>query len=456
MSKSALSLVFIICIAAGGLLFFNADSFFNTKALVSSSASQEKKLVAEQSPSVASVQAPSAVASLAASEQGRQARWKSDLNLLSSSRKVPEYKGKDVFNLQKVKGPHKNGKGFFLEGTGEKVAVNNADDGKKLILAVAGEYLNLGANDGLGLAKSSFDKLGNVYYKYSQEYKGLPVFGKESVLSTDKDNSVLNFAGNFHEGLELDTSPALEPSKAIEVFLADTVGTMGSSKTHKEPKIGVRVDQSGVPKLVYKTVVEYQSEQTGYHYDIVYVDANDGTVTETQTLMFNALSRKIYNVDKCLAQQNDLPGSQCSESNGAVSCSNIYYGGQFTCTDPSRNEQATAAFNNTGHAYNFYKNLFGRDSYDNQGSALKSSVCAKMQAQQQGQACSTDNAFWMGDSLSQMVYLVGSSNFTNPPGSLDITGHEVSHGVTWNSSQLEYKGESGAINEAFSDIVGAG
>ncbi len=64
------------------------------------------------------------------------------------------------------------------------------------------------------------------------------------------------------------------------------------------------------------------------------------------------------------------------------------------------------------------------------------------------------NAFW-DDSCFCMTYGDGSGN-THPLTSLDVAGHEMSHGVTSNTAGLNYSGESGGLNEATSDIFGTG
>ncbi|MGW2715090.1 M4 family metallopeptidase, partial [Streptomyces sp. NPDC001356] len=64
------------------------------------------------------------------------------------------------------------------------------------------------------------------------------------------------------------------------------------------------------------------------------------------------------------------------------------------------------------------------------------------------------NAFW-DDSCFCMTYGDGSGN-THALTSLDVAGHEMSHGVTSNTAGLEYSGESGGLNEATSDIFGTG
>jgi Zn-dependent metalloprotease len=95
--------------------------------------------------------------------------------------------------------------------------------------------------------------------------------------------------------------------------------------------------------------------------------------------------------------------------------------------------------------WDFYKNTFGRSGIKNNGVAAYSRV-------HYGSAYV--NAFW-DDSCFCMTYGDGSGN-THPLTSIDVAGHEMSHGVTANTAGLNYSGESGGLNEATSDIFGTG
>jgi hypothetical protein len=91
--------------------------------------------------------------------------------------------------------------------------------------------------------------------------------------------------------------------------------------------------------------------------------------------------------------------------------------------------------------FDFYKNVLGRNGIFNNGTGVRSRV-------HYGNAYV--NAFWDG---TQMTYGDGSGN-AKPLTSIDIAGHEMSHGVTENTANLTYSGESGGLNEATSDIFG--
>ncbi|HEX8537926.1 MAG TPA: M4 family metallopeptidase, partial [Cystobacter sp.] len=93
--------------------------------------------------------------------------------------------------------------------------------------------------------------------------------------------------------------------------------------------------------------------------------------------------------------------------------------------------------------YDFYFSKFGRDSYNGTGGVLTSSVHYS-----RGYV----NAYWDG---TQKVYGDGDGSQSGPLTVLDVVGHELTHAVTDNESDLVYSGESGGLNESMSDIFGA-
>ena len=114
--------------------------------------------------------------------------------------------------------------------------------------------------------------------------------------------------------------------------------------------------------------------------------------------------------------------------------------GDAKSKDPAVNE----AYDYSGATYDFYKTLFNRNSLDDRGMSLVSSVHLGR---------NYNNAFWNGE---QMAYGDGDGvvfiRFTK---SLDVVGHELTHGVVSNTCNLDYLNESGALNEHFADVFGS-
>jgi Zn-dependent metalloprotease len=113
---------------------------------------------------------------------------------------------------------------------------------------------------------------------------------------------------------------------------------------------------------------------------------------------------------------------------------------------PSKDKAVNQAYSYSGDVYDFYSKLFKRNSLDDNGMTLVSSVHV-------GEFSGPmNNAFWDG---TQMAYGDGDGIiFTGFTNALDVVSHELTHGVQSFTSNLEYRGQSGALNEHFSDVFG--
>jgi len=121
--------------------------------------------------------------------------------------------------------------------------------------------------------------------------------------------------------------------------------------------------------------------------------------------------------------------------------------GQAKTGDPAADE----AYDGAGDTYDFYYKVFQRNSLDDNGMSLISSVHVG-EVDELGNLGPMNNAFWDGE---QMAYGDGDGivfrRFTQ---SLDVIGHELTHGVESFTSNLTYFGQSGALNEHFADVFG--
>ena len=113
-------------------------------------------------------------------------------------------------------------------------------------------------------------------------------------------------------------------------------------------------------------------------------------------------------------------------------------------TSPPRTPRVNRAYAGLGATFELYLKAYGRHSIDGAGLPLNATV-------HYGE--NYDNAFWDGE---QMVFGDGDGeiflDFTLP---VDVIGHELTHGVTQYTANLEYFGQSGALNESVSDVFGS-
>lgn len=134
--------------------------------------------------------------------------------------------------------------------------------------------------------------------------------------------------------------------------------------------------------------------------------------------------RTIYDAQN----SQDLPGTEVLDEGGP----------------PGTDLAVQEAYKFTGDTYDFYAQVFNRNSVDDHGLTLKSTVHFDV---------GYDNAFWNG---RQMIYGDGDGKyFQRFTMCLDVIGHELTHGVTQNEAQLIYQGETGALNESVSDVFGS-
>ena len=117
---------------------------------------------------------------------------------------------------------------------------------------------------------------------------------------------------------------------------------------------------------------------------------------------------------------------------------------------PTDDAAVDEAYEGSGATYDLYAEVFGRNSIDNQGMEIRSTVHFME---------GYDNAFWNGE---QMVYGDGDEDlpeqerlFNRFTIAIDIIAHELSHGVTQHEANLVYRNQAGALNESFSDVFGS-
>lgn len=111
---------------------------------------------------------------------------------------------------------------------------------------------------------------------------------------------------------------------------------------------------------------------------------------------------------------------------------------------PSQDVAVNEAYDGLGATFDFYQQIYGRNSIDDNGLKLDATVHFGKDY---------DNAFW---NSVQMVFGDGDGKIFNRfTIALDVIGHELTHGVTEVEAQLQYFNQSGALNESVSDVFGS-
>lgn len=267
--------------------------------------------------------------------------------------------------------------------------------------------------------KINADKAGNVHIRFHQEINGLPVDGAAMMVHAKANGEVFAVNGDFAPNKNLPIVPKVDASQALRSAIQH-MGVKGIMQGKPELTY-VYTEQGAV--LSWKALVDYEDE-VGPQRDWIFSNALTGKLVTRHPVFHHAKVLRTYDGNNGTSLPGTLrcSGSTCNTGDAAVD----------------------DAHNNAGTTYDYYSAKFGRDSLNNAGMTMTSTAHHRV---------NYNNAFWNG---SQMVYGDGDgSTFIALSRDLDVVAHELTHGVTDNESDLIYQNESGAMNEALSDIFAA-
>ena len=328
------------------------------------------------------------------------------------------------------------------------------------------EMLGLDAESTLSVLTSNTDKDGTQHFRYQQNFRGLPIFGEQVIVSQDKNGNVKNLFGRVVNGLGAEIpsgAPGLAKGKAFDIAKAAALGARAvAAQTQREKNdLMIFVDDRGHAHMAY--VVTFFSDNAGKPTrPFVIVDAHNGKVLKQWEGLTNALIGTGPGGNQKTGQYEwgsggifgymDVAqsGTTCTMNNANVKGVNLNHGTTgttaFTYTCPRNTYQViNGGYSPINDAFQFggvITNMYPAYTTYN---ALNIQLVMKVHYK-----TSYENAFWDG---SAMNFGDGASTFY-PLVNADVSGHEVSHGFTEQHSNLTYSGQSGGMNEAFSDMGG--
>ncbi|MDC2866474.1 M4 family metallopeptidase [Bacillus sp. BP-3] len=365
----------------------------------------------------------------------------------------------------------------------EFVSGNLTSESGKKAESVVFDYLNSakkdyklgekGAEESFKVQKIVKDPIGEAtVVRLQQMYEGVPVWGYTQVAHVGKDGVLKVVSGTVAP--DLDKKEKLKNKNKIdgkEAIAAAQKDLGMNPKYEVEPAADLFVYQNG-EETTYAYVVKLNfldPEPGNYYY---FIEADSGKVLNKYNTIHNANTENTAPIKPVTGTNKVGTGKgvlgDTKSINTTLSRSSYYlqdnthgatiytYDAKNRSTLPgtlwadtdnifnaTRDAAAVDAHYYAGVTYDYYKKTFNRNSYNDAGAQLKSTV---------HYGKNYNNAFWNG---SQMVYGDGDGyTFIPFSGGIDVVGHELTHAVTEYSSNLIYQNESGALNEAFSDIFG--
>jgi len=349
-------------------------------------------------------------------------------------------------------------------------------------------YLNqLSATMGLDKPEQNFmvtkieiEQNGKALVRLNQRFSGLKVLGAEAIVHLDANGNGETFNGKYHLiKSTVDTVATISPELAIQIAVNDLANVAKFSSFSEVQKTLLPYSEPQIEKVVVEEKSLLRSFLLAFQVSI------RPNLLEEWIYTVNAKSGKIIEKYKNTCHADGPRTATATDVNGVVRTINTYQeGSSYILADASKamykaasktgiiltydanssfgknfkiqtisssnnswnTPKGVAGHYNAGLAYDYFKNTHNRNSIDGKGGDIISIINV---ADDDGTAL--DNAYWNGKA---MFYGNGNTSFKPMAGSLDVAGHEMTHGVVQSTANLKYEGESGAINESMADIFG--
>jgi vibriolysin len=316
-------------------------------------------------------------------------------------------------------------------GNATTLKSNASEQAFQSMITSQSSYGSIG-NESFKIRRQWTDELGKTHTHFDQKINGIKVYGTSMIMHSNSPIStfsLLNSTNSVYKvtgSLATNSSPSFSVMNNANALSNDSEKALAAAesigKVLSIPELAyIYLPLSEETKLSYRLEVSWDNGDD-FGRDYLYFDANTSEVLAREPQVHSAKNWRTYT----------LNGGSANSAPGTLLCTNTQSCGN--------NAAAQRAHDGASKVYDYYQSKFGRDSLDNNGMTLVSSV-----------DLGVVNAYWTG---TQMMYGQASGNMNDFTSDFDIIGHELTHGVTDKTANLIYANASGALNEAWSDILG--
>jgi thermolysin len=323
---------------------------------------------------------------------------------------------------------------------------------------------------------------GRRHVRFTQLVNGVPVYGADVARQLDEKGVTVSIFGTVYDGIDISTDPGIDEDRASAIVSAETGVALGAARL---PRLAILPRDGGTYQLVYTARVATADDITLY-----FIDAHTGAIVDRRSdahrqtasvglgtgvlggrkkISASSQGSTFIGSDRMrppVIETYDMRGNLTRTINFLNGAVNLNISDFASDSDNQWTDGANVdAHVYAGYTYDYFFKRFGRRGLDNANIRIRS-LTHPVNRQDAFTASSSVlglyylNAFYAGDGI--MVYgeglppntSFGGQQWDFMAGSLDVVAHELAHGVTDYSSKLIYANESGALNEAFSDIMG--
>lgn len=313
---------------------------------------------------------------------------------------------------------------------------------------------------------------GDTFYRLAQIYEGIPVYGKSIIVSANDTGNSLSLTSNYCSIKDFNITPNIgadEITKLAQEYIKSQIGNYGNYS----------IISSGLELIIYmidnQPILSYYINIAG--------TSSESDLLIAQELILNAntgIVLKNSDTINFISRSDEFAGQLVNHQIPYEDIDNIYYmkdsnrnitvydgAGQYEWYDSnnrinikwsdesSPNESAVDAMANLIQVFTYYKDNLERNSFNNKGEDIDAFVNVSSYKDTMGNInIKYDNAFYSNSPGGKVLaFLVMSDGSEEYSAYIDIVAHEFTHGVVAEAAR-QSNGESGALSEAYADIIG--
>jgi Zn-dependent metalloprotease len=364
----------------------------------------------------------------------------------------------------------------------EKLARAEAASLRRLQKKLAGKGIAAGDVKTLRVFEDG-NKVDRVHTHVQQLHNGVPVFGGQAIvhLNSADETEFRAATDNLVEGVAVNTTPSLTAADAVAAAKGKYKEKKGCDTCLTgTPTADLWVlRHEGVDHLVYRVQLARLDGSKETSEPLYFIDAHTGALVwgydNLQTQSATGTGSSLYSGTQSIntfksgatyymEDHSRLLGTFDNRNSAKITQIGIVnYGSIYRYTDADNIWNTTTqragvdAHFGASKVYDYFLNVHGRNGIDGSGgprtlASINGTTTLITSIVHFGK--SYNNAFW-SSSRNQMFYGDGDGSQFAPLVTLDICGHEMQHGITSRTAGLVYQGESGALNESWSDVFGA-
>jgi Zn-dependent metalloprotease len=359
-------------------------------------------------------------------------------------------------------------------GKGDSGEIEKAKQKSLSVIKDNAARRGIGNSDDFKVKKVEIDGLSMAHTRFQQTVNDVPVWEGEAIVHLNPDGELNGVTDNLKAAVAVNTQPNFSASEALNIArsFAGISNSIGPRRLTDDPKIDLWIYRAADrDHLTYRVEMPLIDGTANTSIPVVFVDAQTGEKVFEYNNLHTGTGSSLYSGTVAI-DTSSAGGTYYMEDLGRRmgtfnmnSTGNTMFGtggkmSRFTGTDDiwsaSLERAGVDAHLGAARTLDYYLNVHGRNGIDGNGgpgttaAGANSSIALITSRVHFGKKY--NNAFWLNN---QMTYGDGDGSQFSALVTTDIAGHEMTHGVTEKTADLNYSNEPGALNESMSDVFGA-